>query len=102
MGNLLPCVTLPPDQRLLRSLPLATWLPAIRAIAHRHGLILGDVTRFPSGDHPVFASGNAWVLKLVPPGSSEVLAREIALQRSLPADIALPVPTMLGQGALED
>jgi hygromycin-B 7''-O-kinase len=86
-----------------RSKPLESWLPAIRTIGARHGLPVdcGQITRFTNGENPVFAHGESWVLKLVPPFASDALTREVALLESLRAQPDVWSPSVLAHGRLD-
>lgn len=69
----------------------AALAPAVAAIGQRHGLAGVATRRYDSGSLPVYALGDAHVLKLFPPDEE---AHALIEQRALVAvDGRLPVPT---------
>jgi hygromycin-B 7''-O-kinase len=76
------------------------WLPAIRAIAQRHGLS-GDPVRFDDGSVPVFAVGTDRVVKLYPPHVARDFDVERAALARVEGRIGIATPALVAEGELE-
>jgi len=102
MPRLLPAIADRADFARARDLPTGDWLPALRALAARHGLPDEPAERFRSGCHPVFGVGRRFVVKLVPLLFSHVVQREAESLRFLAGQTTLPVAQFIAEDTLED
>jgi hygromycin-B 7''-O-kinase len=81
--------------------PVATWRPALETIRARHSLPSGRWARFPRGRNAVFALGDRFVLKLVPPFWAADAAREVAALAAVGGQLPVATPTLLADGRLD-
>lgn len=87
---------------LLRQATL--WLPAMRAIGQRHGLVVSGLEPLSSGTHVVWAVGARHVIKLFAPFWPGDFAAERLCAEQLPAHasgLGVRVPELLAEGELE-
>lgn len=75
--------------------------PGASAIAAALGLSMLPLGRFPDGSLPVYAVGDALVLKLYPPFELEERDREAAALSATEGRLSIPTPRVQGVGELE-
>lgn len=100
MTGLLPSIGNATDYERLRH--AVTWEPVLQAIISRHGLPAVRPTRFADGMNPVFAVGQEYVIKLIPPFRASTARREIEALACLAAHPHVPVARLLAHGLIDN
>jgi len=98
MTTLLPALT--PSEYALARPRTELWLPAVEALARRHGLA-GAPARFDDGSVPVFAVGERRVVKLYPPHVAGDCAVERAALLRVEGRIGVATPSVVAEGELD-
>ena len=75
--------------------------PGVGAVLARHGLAHESVRRYDSGSLPVYAIGDAHVLKLFPPDEAGHAAIEARVLAAVQDALPLPTPHLLAADALD-
>jgi len=81
---------------------LDEWILGVKEIATRHGLSATNISRYDGGQNPVFEVSEGVVLKLLPRSVAHLAVREARCLEWLSRRSAIPSPTLLGTGQLED
>ncbi|QYM79055.1 phosphotransferase [Horticoccus luteus] len=97
----LPRIATNEDYYRMRFSPLESWQPLLAQIFARQHLPLSAIARFSTGESPVFAVGEQWVVKLLPHFWAELADREIAALDHL-RDCAVRRPRLLATGRVDD
>jgi hygromycin-B 7''-O-kinase len=79
----------------------AALAPGVAAQCARHGLAGQTVQRYDSGSLPVYAIGDAQVLKLFPPTEGDHAAIEARTMRALEGALPIPTPRLLGRETVD-
>ena len=78
----------------------AALAPGVAALCARHGLTGRPVVRYDSGSLPVYAIGDAHVLKLFPPTEGEHASIEARTMSAMQGALAIPTPHLLANDTL--
>jgi len=73
----------------------------VAAVLARHGLAHGPIRRYDSGSVPVYAIGEAHVLKLFPPDETEHAATEARVLAVVSDTLPLPTPRLVAADVLD-
>ena len=79
----------------------AALAPGVAALCARHGLTGRPVVRYDSGSLPVYAIGDAHVLKLFPPTEGEHASIEARTMSAMQGALAIPTPRLLANDTLD-
>lgn len=97
----LPRIATNEDYYRIRFSPLESWQPLLTQIFARQNLPLPAITRFSTGESPVFAAGKQWVVKLLPHFWRDLADHEIAALNRL-RDSTVRLPRLHDTGTVGD
>jgi hygromycin-B 7''-O-kinase len=79
----------------------AALAPGVAAVCTRHGLAGQPVVRYDSGSLPVYAIGDAHVLKLFPPNEGDHASIEARTMSAMHGALPIPTPRLLANDTLD-
>ncbi|HEU4322651.1 MAG TPA: aminoglycoside phosphotransferase family protein [Roseiflexaceae bacterium] len=98
MSDRLPSQPLIRDgETVLGDRPLEAWLPVLEQIRDRHGLPAGPWRRIARAKNVVFALGERWIVKLVPPVWLPDARREAAALRLVAGRLPVATPELVAE-----
>lgn len=97
---LLPIVASRADYLLIQQ-QVALWLPAIRTICQRHGIVPERLERTSGGTNVIFTAGADRIIKLYPPDWMAEREADRTVAQHIYNKLGVTTPQILAQGVLE-